>query len=161
MSDMPKLSPEDERAITDFTTADVPATVDQETLNANAFRLGEVKSHMKKLDEFYDPIIKPFKEGLDRINTLKKSFAAKIEAKEKALKDSIREYVELANYDRPANITVRRSLKIGSIDQSKLPEKYWSRVPNAAAIEADIKAGLEIPGVISAEVTTIAASENK
>ena len=48
----------------------------------------------------------------------------------------------------PSSVQVRERVTYAVQDADKVPEEYWTRVLNYKLIEADVKAGKEIPGVM-------------
>jgi len=153
------LSEFNEKEITVLTSNEIKPIMSQCQFDSAANFLGEVKTKIALVDDFFDPDIDNAKKTVAGLTAKKKVYTDVLDKFEKSIKKEMTSFIEISEYERPKNITVRRTTIIDNVDEACLPEEYFMRVVNTKMIEANISNGMAIPGVTTKEKITIAAGK--
>mgnify|MGYP001593071895 FL=1 len=113
-----------------------------------------VKKLQKQIENHHKAVIKSAYDQHKELKALMDGSLEKPKMAEKILKEKLAEF---GGDVQAKGISVKREIKAEIVDLDSIPDEYFESKPNLKAIEALLKAGVDVPGVKPIEKVSISA----
>lgn len=148
------VKPEVEKGLKELTKyADelvVNTPEDAEDAGIKLYQISELK---KTVEDQRTEITKPLNLSLRSINAFFKKFSVPLETVDDQIRAKVALFGKETDQVAFGVIHLRKNQVIEVIDQSKVPAKYL--IVDMAKVKADVKEGIEIPGIKVSEEKTV------